>query len=369
MKSELASMEVGVVVNELEGLVGAKIDKIYQLKDKDVVLQLHKPNVGKLKVRITPPRAVFLTEQQLEYPEKPMNLCLQLRKHLEGGKVLSVDQLESERIIVFKIGSASRSFHFFIELFSKGNLILSDENLVIVAVAERQIWSDRRILPGIEYRPPRKKINFFDANPESLVEIFDSSDRDSLVKSLAMDIGLGGVYSEEICLIAGLEKGRKPNLVDKKDAEKIVEAINALMSEGVNPSIVYEGNSAVSVVPFDIKVYKGKEFRHFETFSKALDHYYSIEFKEPSASDRRIEQLSHILEEQESMMAIINNDIGENTTKGDAIYHNYQAVKEILDELVKARKKYSWKEIKEKLKGHKVIKEIDEKQGKVVVEL
>jgi len=34
-----------------------------------------------------------------------------------------------------------------------------------------------------------------------------------------------------------------------------------------------------------------------------------------------------------------------------------------------AREKYSWKEIKEKLKGHKVIKEINEKEGIIVVDV
>ena len=44
-------------------------------------------------------------------------------------------------------------------------------------------------------------------------------------------------------------------------------------------------------------------------------------------------------------------------------------IKEILDEIGKASKKYSWKEIKEKLKGHKTVKEINEKDRKVVVDI
>ena len=55
--------------------------------------------------------------------------------------------------------------------------------------------------------------------------------------------------------------------------------------------------------------------------------------------------------------------------KGEIIYNKYNIIKEVLDELDKASKKYSWKEIKEKLKGHKIIKEINEKDRKVVVEV
>ena len=59
----------------------------------------------------------------------------------------------------------------------------------------------------------------------------------------------------------------------------------------------------------------------------------------------------------------------ESREKGESIYHNYQLIKEVLEELNKASKKYSWKEIKEKLKEHKVIKEINEKDRKVLVEV
>ena len=61
--------------------------------------------------------------------------------------------------------------------------------------------------------------------------------------------------------------------------------------------------------------------------------------------------------------------IEENQQKGEAIYHNYQLIDEILKELNKAKQKYSWKEIGEKLKGHKIIKRINEKEKTAVIEI
>ena len=55
--------------------------------------------------------------------------------------------------------------------------------------------------------------------------------------------------------------------------------------------------------------------------------------------------------------------------KGELIYHKYNLIKEVLDEINKASKKYSWKEIKEKLKEHKIIKEVNEKERKIIIEL
>ena len=51
------------------------------------------------------------------------------------------------------------------------------------------------------------------------------------------------------------------------------------------------------------------------------------------------------------------------------LYKNYKLIKEILEELKEISKKHSWKEIKEKLKGHKLIKEVIPKEKSVVIEL
>jgi len=51
------------------------------------------------------------------------------------------------------------------------------------------------------------------------------------------------------------------------------------------------------------------------------------------------------------------------------IYQHYQDITEILTEINKAKDKYSWDEIKSKLKGHKTIKEINAKDKKVLITL
>ena len=51
------------------------------------------------------------------------------------------------------------------------------------------------------------------------------------------------------------------------------------------------------------------------------------------------------------------------------MYNKYQLIEGVLSQINFARKKHSWKEIKDKLKGHKVVKEINEKEGKIVIEI
>lgn len=373
MKSELSSVEVGLLTQEFAQLLGAKIDQIYQLKDKDVVLQLHLPNQGRKKVRIMAPRAVFLTDEPLVFPEKPPNFCLLLRKYLSGSKLAAVRQLKGERIMEFEFkkgGSESAfAYRLVVELFSKGNIVLCSSDGAIIGAAERQVWSSRKVAPGSIYSFPEKKHSFYDADHKALLVMFHSSDRDSVVKSLAMDLGLGGVYAEEVCLLASVDKAKKPGLVSEAEAKSIAAAIKGLVSSKPFPCIVYEGSAAVNAVPFPLKIYEGVEHRQFGSFSSALDYYYSHEYREQSGFDKKVASLQHIISEQEEMLESMRRDIEENTAKAEAIYKTYAVVQEVIEELKKARQRFSWKEIKAKLKGHPVVKEVDEAHGKVVVEL
>ncbi len=368
MKSELSSIEVGLLVNEFAQLLGAKIDQIYQLKDKDVVLQLHLPNQGRKKVRIMAPGAVFLTDQPLEFPEKPPGFCLLLRKYLSGSRLSAVAQLKSERIMEF-VFSKAESYKLVVELFSKGNIVLCSSDGAIIGAAERQVWSARKVVPGSIYSFPTKKYSFYDADHKALLAMFHSSDRDSVVKSLAMDLGMGGVYAEEACLLASIDKAKSPSLATESEANAVAAAIKGLVSSKLSPCIVYEGSAAVNAVPFQLRLYEGMECKPFSSFSSSLDYYYSHEYKELSGFDKKVASLQHIISQQEEMLESMRLDVEESTAKAEAIYHNYAVVKDVIEELSKARKKYSWKEIREKLKGHAVVKELDEKQAKVVVEL
>ena len=71
----------------------------------------------------------------------------------------------------------------------------------------------------------------------------------------------------------------------------------------------------------------------------------------------------------EEMIEGLERSSEENKRKGEFIYENYEQIKNILTEIIKAKEKFSWKDIKEKLKGHKVIKQVNEKEGKITVEL
>jgi predicted ribosome quality control (RQC) complex YloA/Tae2 family protein len=217
------------------------------------------------------------------------------------------------------------------------------------------------------------KYNFLDLKINDLKALFKKTKKDSLVKCLAVDLGLGGVYSEEICLLSGIDKNEKPGKLKEKEINKILSIIKKIISKKINAVIVYKDKEAVDVLPFPLGFYKNFEIKKFKSFNEALDYYFTKEFKEErkekSAYEKKLEKLERIIEEQKLMIEGMKKGEKENRKKAELIYNNYQLIKEILDEIKKASKKYSWGEIKEKLKGHKIIKDLNTKEKKIVVEI
>lgn len=366
MKNQLASIEIHYLVKEFQILINSRVDKIFQMDKKNFYFSFHVPKIGKKLLRITD-KLIYFVDLKPEVPAAG-GFCLFLRKNLDNSRLRGISQKESERIIEFIFETKGGFKKLIIELFGGGNVILLDSSNIILSAAHYEKYKQRDILAKKEYKYPKMEYNFL--NLKNIKGMFTNSNKDNIVKSLAVDLGLGGVYSEEVCLLAKVDKNEKP--IDFDGIKKIEEAVKKLIKKKIDARIVYD-KEAKDVIPFKLDYYKDLEGKKFESFNQALEYYFSKEFKEEkkvkSAYQKKLDEIERIISEQKMTLKGLEKGEVENRGKAELIYNKYSEIKEILEELKKAKKKYSWEEIMEKLKGHKVIKEVNSKEGKVVVEL
>ena len=137
--------------------------------------------------------------------------------------------------------------------------------------------------------------------------------------------------------------------------------------------IIKKDKKIIDIVPFDLEIYKEYNKEKIETYSKAIGQIVIEEMKQDTKPktkhEKKIEKIKRIIENQQKSIDSANIKIKDNQGKAESIYNNYKLVNEILTELKEIRKTHSWKEIKQKLKGHKIIKEINEKDSKIIIEL
>ncbi len=370
MKSQIASIELAALIKELNKLlIGAKIEKIYLIPDKELIIQLHIPNTGKRVLRINCPKYMYLSETKPETPQTPHGFCQFLRKRLKNARIRSIQQLDFERIFEIEFSTKDHNYKLIVEMFSKGNILLTDTEYQIISPLEIQKWKDRTIRAKTEYIYPKQKYNILKLTENQLKTLFKESKKESVVKTLALDLNLGGVYAEELCLKAKIDKNKKtatPQMISK-----IFAAIKELRKLKISPHIIKNKD----IVPFELEFYKDKESTKTKSYNQAFDQIFTKKETEKVLTDtkskheKEIEKLNKIIKKQQKQVDNLKKQYKDNTEKGEIIYNNYPQIKDILEQLNIVRKQMTWKELKAKLKNHKVIKKVNEKNSEIILKI
>jgi len=359
-KKSISSLELAAIINELQFLVNGKISQIYHQDKKEFLFQLHAQNKGKQLLKIVPGKFMCLTKKK-GVPLKPSSFCMQLRKHLNNAFIRKIQQKGSERIIIFELEKKTKYF-LIIELFSKGNLILTDEKYNIIGVLERQTWKDRTVKVKEKYVFPKAGIDWKKLTEKELFNSIKKSEKRSLVIALATDIGLGGLYAEEICKINQINKNLLPKEVDKKGTQLILKTIRDFLKliESLKGYIYEE-----QITPFPLS--EGKPNKTLSSYNEAIDTLNPFEIVSPY--EIKIKSMEKRVNEQEEAIKRLAEKIKLNTKKGELIYEKYAPLQKLLDIVNELKKDKEWKDIAKELKKEKKIKSVDLRNKKVVIDL
>ena len=362
MKTLLSSLDLHFLVRELQQLVGGRLQKAYQGKGerkRDLLLLFYRKDEEKGMLRVLLPGLVYLTEEKPEYEVMPGSFATFLRRHVGNARLIGVEQKSFERIIELKLENKDGVFALVLELIPPGNILLLNKDGKIINLLEPQKTSSRVLRGGALYEPPPVLFDTKHATPEMIVEKLFSSTKDSIVKSLAIDLGLGGEYAEEVCSRAGVEKSRKD--LSTTDLGRIAAVVKELFMEHESPFL--NGDSAF---PFAMqtkeKVAEAPSFSRAIELVKPEENLVTVakaEAKKPK------DKAADVVHRQEAALKALLAAAAENQRKGELLYEHYQEVEKILHDIREAHKTMSWTELKKRLPNIA----IDEQKGEMTIEL
>lgn len=284
----------GVVAELKPILTGAKIDKVHQPGRDEVVLALRlgRGN-GRLLLSASPnhPR-LQMTELSRENPDAPPMFCMLLRKHLMGGRILSVEQPHLERIVELRLevldelGDRKERRLILEAMGRRANLVLVDDQGRIVDCLRRvdgDMSAQRQLLPGLFYRlPPAME----KADPTALdggewLRRVEQAPGESRVDHWLLDTfgGWSPLVCREIAFRAG---GRVDVTFDELGPQgrvRVGEAAEALLKT------VRENNFTPTVIsvekrPKDFTFFPAEQYEEagectaYPTFSALMDRFY-----------------------------------------------------------------------------------------------
>ncbi len=365
-KKEMRSLEIKVLVSELQMLVGSRLDKAYQPNLKEFYFQFSVKGKGKQLLRVIVPAVAYIASSKPDMTSMPRNFCMVLRKYLGNAFLDSVEQLGFDRII--KLTFNRGEHHVIIELFSRGNVILLDKDMNIMHALTYKSWKDRSVKRSVKYELPPAGLNPLEMKRKEFDVALASGGE--IVRILARDLGLGDAYAEEACLRANVDKKTKKPALEQ--LETIWKEIGKLLKTKVKPQIVWKGENVIAdVVLFPLDFYTEMRQEPVAELSIGLE----TAFKEFSFTDggslgmKKVAQAERIIVSQEEMIEQLKQGIVENQHKGEKIYEHYQEIDALLGRINDALKEKPWKEVKEEFEEKKGILQIDTKKKTVTVEL
>ena len=275
--------------NELKAAIDCHIDKIHIPAKNEFVFALRGKNLSKkLFISISPscPRVSF-TETVFENPANPPMFCMLLRKHLASGRILSIEGIGAERLIIFKIQSTNEMGDRVINslvlefLGQKTNLILVDEQGKILDSARRSdIESGTRLIqPGATYTPPENgtKIDLLTGDLKLAVQKILSQNEarlsDAIIQNLA---GVSPLISREVAFSLTGDCDSTAKTVTENELLSRLSSLKCEVELGGAPIVLYDENNQPKDYSFtEIKQYGSLyKVKKANSFSALLEDFY-----------------------------------------------------------------------------------------------
>ncbi|NLY43590.1 MAG: fibronectin/fibrinogen-binding protein [Clostridiaceae bacterium] len=358
----------GIVVNCLvhefnSRILNGRIDKIYQPEKDELFIYIRSKGKNErllLSASSNHPRAHF-TEVSKPNPSTPPMFCMLLRKHLTGGKIVSISQPGLERIIHFAIETYNElgdltEKTLIIEMMGRhSNIILIDKDGKIIDSIKHvgiSTSSVRQVMPGLKYTmpPSQDKVNPLECTLDKIMEIMGNQAGGQKVDTYIVNhfTGISPLIGREICFRAlgdsnvylGELNDSQIALISQEAYKIFMQVINKQYSPVIltNP----KDKKVVDFSVVNILQYPEYHIEHHSSISNVLDMFYSTRNHQERLKQKSSELLKIInthldrckkkLNLQQKKMAEVSNH-DELKTFGDLIISNIYRIEQGMDKI------------------------------------
>ena len=201
----LDGLTMSVLAKELnERLQTGQIQKLYQIDKTTLLFKIRALNEDQsLVITVGATPAMYLSKPLQDLPKEPSSLCMFLRKHIEGSRIVKVEQINGDRIMCIQTdklemdGSITSTF-IYVELMGKySNCIFVQDGVILESLIHVSplMNRERSISPKLHYELPPN------ANRVSLMD-FDYDE----IKNLLTSFGDGTVQQSIRAIFNGFGK-------------------------------------------------------------------------------------------------------------------------------------------------------------------
>uniref|UniRef100_A0A8C0B8G3 Ribosome quality control complex subunit NEMF n=1 Tax=Buteo japonicus TaxID=224669 RepID=A0A8C0B8G3_9AVES len=341
-----------------DSLLGMRVNNVYDVDNKTYLIRLQKPDC---KATLLLESGIRIHTTEFEWPKNmmPSGFAMKCRKHLKTRRLVSVKQLGIDRIVDFQFGSDEAAYHLIIELYDRGNIVLTDHEYIILNILRFRTNEADDVRFAVRERYPVDSAKAAAPLPtlERLTEMISNAPKgEQLKRALNPHLPYGATLIEHCLIEAGFSGYVKidQHMESKENIEKVLAALEKaeeymtltdnfsgkgyiIQKKEKKPSL--EPDKPAEDIytyeefhPFLFSQHSKCPYLEFDSFNKAADEFYSklegqkIDLKALQQEKQALKKLENVRRDHEHRLEALQQAQEADKMKGELIEMNLEIV-------------------------------------------
>ena len=281
----LDGLTMSVLAKELnERLQTGQIQKLYQIDKTTLLFKIRALNEDQsLVITVGATPAMYLSKPIQDLPKEPSSLCMFLRKHIEGSRIVKVEQINGDRIMCIQTdklemdGSITSTF-IYVELMGKySNCIFVQEGVILESLIHVSplMNRERSISPKLHYElpPNANRVSLMDFDYDEIKNLLTSFGDGTVQQSIrAIFNGFGKPLLDEVLLTSNLSGNEIISDLSLAQVDALAKGLYELkvkLNESNGLLTLINDNNKKAHATFILQNYK--VLKEYSTISEALE--------------------------------------------------------------------------------------------------
>ena len=281
----LDGLTMSVLAKELnERLQTGQIQKLYQIDKTTLLFKIRALNEDQsLVITVGATPAMYLSKPLQDLPKEPSSLCMFLRKHIEGSRIVKVEQINGDRIMCIQTdklemdGSITSTF-IYVELMGKySNCIFVQDGVILESLIHVSplMNRERSISPKLHYElpPNANRVSLMDFDYDEIKNLLTSFGDSTVQQSIrAIFNGFGKPLLDEVLLTSDLSGNEIISDLISTQVDALAKALYELkikLNESNGLLTLINDNNKKAHATFILQNYK--VLKEYSTISEPLE--------------------------------------------------------------------------------------------------
>ena len=215
MKNKFATIDLFAILHDLQKFIGMRVTNVYDIDSRTYLLKLQRPE-EKTIILFESGARIHQTTHDWPKSQIPSQFSMKFRKHINQKRLISMRQLGVDRIVDMQFGEEDRACHVIVELYDRGNIVLTDNNYIILNILRPRTDKDTDVRFSVKEKYPvdQARQNSFLPSSES-IQLFlaNAKKGEVLRKALIKHVPFSSALLDHVILSVGLPVDVKVNFI------------------------------------------------------------------------------------------------------------------------------------------------------------